>query len=134
GRLPQPSDFTEAAGLLRTVMGNQFPAWDDATWDLYARRTWEETERGLLARYDPALSQALADLEPCEPAPVLWPQCDALAHAPMMVLRGEHSDILSAATVAAMRKRRKDLQAIEIAGQGHAPLLSGEETLGAIAE
>jgi pimeloyl-ACP methyl ester carboxylesterase len=64
GRLPQPRDFAEAVEILRAVMGNQFPAWDDATWDLYARRTWEETEHGLVARYDPALSQALADLDP----------------------------------------------------------------------
>jgi pimeloyl-ACP methyl ester carboxylesterase len=132
GRMPQPRDFADAALLLRTVMGNQFPAWDDADWHLYAQRTWVETESGLVVRYDPALSQTLSSLDPGEPAPVLWPQFDALGHAPILVLRGEHSDILSRATVEAMRARRKDLEAIEVAGQGHAPLLSGDETLGAI--
>lgn len=133
GRMPQPRDFRDATTLLRSVMGNQFPAWDDATWGLYARRTWEETERGLVPRYDPALSQSLAHLDPGEPVPALWPQFDALEGAPVMVVRGEHSDILSRATVAAMSARRKDLEAIEIPGQGHAPLLSGDETIGAIA-
>jgi pimeloyl-ACP methyl ester carboxylesterase len=132
GRMPQPRDFADAALLLRTVMGNQFPAWDDADWHLYAQRTWVETENGLVVRYDPALSQTLSSVDPGEPAPVLWPQFDALGHAPMLVLRGEHSDILSRATVEAMRARRKDLEAIEVAGQGHAPLLSGAETLAAI--
>ena len=126
GRMPQPRDFADARGLLRKIMGSQFPAWDEATWDLYARRTWEETERGLVPLYDPALSQALANVDPGEPAPVLWPQFDALAESPIMVLRGEHSDVLSRTTVEAMRKRRRDLEAVEIAGQGHAPLLIGE--------
>jgi pimeloyl-ACP methyl ester carboxylesterase len=134
GRIPQPRDFNDAARLLRTIMGNQFPAWDDGTWDRYARLTWEETERGLAVRYDPALSQALANVDPGEPAPTMWPQFDALAGAPVMVIRGEHSELLSRATVEAMRKRRKDLEAIEISGQGHAPLLSGGGTIGAIAE
>jgi pimeloyl-ACP methyl ester carboxylesterase len=49
-----------------------------------------------------------------------------------MVLRGEHSDVLSRKTVDAMRKRRKNIETIEVAGQGHAPLLSGDETIGAI--
>jgi pimeloyl-ACP methyl ester carboxylesterase len=132
GRMPQPRDFTDAAGLLRKIMGGQFPAWDEATWDLYARRTWQESGRGLIPLYDPALSQALANVDPGEPAPVLWPHFDALADVPLMVLRGEHSDILSRTTIEAMRRRRKDLEAIEIAGQGHAPELSGDDTIAPI--
>lgn len=134
GRLPEPRDFAEGAALLRAVMGNQFPSWDDAAWDLHARRTWEETDGRLKPRYDPALSQALAAVDPGEPAPALWPQFDALAGAPLMVLRGEHSDLLSRATVEAMRARRPDLAAIEIAGQGHAPALGDGRTIGPIRE
>ena len=50
-----------------------------------------------------------------------------------MVIRGEHSDLLSRETVAAMRARRPDLEAIEIAGEGHAPLLADDRTLEPIA-
>ena len=32
--------------------------------------------------------------------PELWPQFAALAHAPMLAIRGENSDILSAKTLA----------------------------------
>jgi pimeloyl-ACP methyl ester carboxylesterase len=129
GRMPKPADYAEAAGLLRAAMGNQFPAFEPADWEDYARRTWQETERGLELRYDPALSRALAVLDAGDPLPVLWPQFDALAHAPMMVIRGKYSDLLSPETVAAMRARRPDLAVLEVTGQGHAPVLTDERTI-----
>lgn len=129
GRLPQPRDLKDAARLLRAVMGSQFPGWDDRDWENYAGRTWEQTERGLMPRYDPALAQALSNVDPGEPAPVLWPQFDALAGVPIFVIRGEHSDILSPATIEAMRARRNGIEVLEVAGQGHAPVLTEPRTI-----
>ena len=133
GRLPKPANHAEAIELLRAVMGSQFPALDAAAWDLYVRRTWREVEgQGLVPWYDVAISKTLETIDPGErPAP-LWPQFDALAHAPIMVVRGEHTDLLSRETVAAMRARRPDLEFVEIPGQGHAPLLTGPETIAPI--
>lgn len=126
GKLAKPSSWEEAASILRSTMATQFPSLSDETWALLAKRNWHETPNGIEPRCDPALSATLKSVDPSEPAPVLWPQFDALAPAPVMVLRGELSDLLSRSTVDAMRTRRPDLEAIDVAGQGHAPLLMDE--------
>jgi pimeloyl-ACP methyl ester carboxylesterase len=133
GKLPKPASYEDAIRIMRPVMAAQFPGFSDADWLRYVRRTFQEAAGGgLELRYDPAISAALATVDPSVPPPPLWPQFDALPQVPLMVIRGEHSDLLSRATVAEMRVRRPDLEAIEVAGQGHAPMLTDGSTLGPI--
>jgi len=133
GKLPNPASWAEAAARLREAMGEQFPAFDEARWLDYARRTWMNGKSGLVPRSDPAISAALTDIDPAVPAPDLWKQFDALAAAaPMLVIRGEHSDLLTRETLVAMRERKPALEWIEITGQGHAPVLDDIATIGPI--
>ena len=53
----------------------------------------------------------------------MWKQFDALGGVPVMVIRGENSDILSADDRRRHGARRPDLVAIEVPDQGHTPLL-----------
>lgn len=133
GRMPRPDSWSDAVHILRAAMGGHFPTLDDAGWDFYARTTWREGEDGLEHACDLALSAVLKDVDPAEPAPTLWPQFDALPRVQLMVIRGENSDLLSRETVGMMRARRPDLVVLDVPGQGHAPLLRDETTLGPIA-
>ena len=50
-----------------------------------------------------------------------------------MVVRGELSDILTAATVAEMATRHPGLEVLDIPDQGHTPLLAEADTIARIA-
>src|SRR5689334_4282203 len=123
GKLPQPRTFEEGAEIQRRLFGAQFTRLGDADWLASARPTWREHDGRLIPTYDPKLVQALAAVDPDRPLPPLWPQFDALAQIPLMVIRGANSDLLSAATVEAMRARRREMTTLVIPDQGHTPLL-----------
>jgi pimeloyl-ACP methyl ester carboxylesterase len=133
GKLPQPGSFTEGAEALRRLFGAQFPKLGEADWLASARRTWQERDGRLVLTYDPHLADGLAALAPDQPLPTMWPQFDALAHVPMMIIRGANSDILSAETLAAMQARRRATTVLEIPDKGHAPLLAEPDTITRIA-
>jgi pimeloyl-ACP methyl ester carboxylesterase len=58
----------------------------------------------------------------------VWPLWDAIS-CPTLLLRGAKSDLLSAATAAAMQARGPRPQLIEFPGVGHAPMLMSEEQM-----
>ena len=102
-------------------------------WLAAARRTWKNERGALVATYDVRLASTLADFDSDRPPPTLWNEFDALARVPVLVIRGATSDILSEATVNAMRARHPDLECIEVPDQGHVPLLEGAMLLQRIA-
>jgi pimeloyl-ACP methyl ester carboxylesterase len=134
GQLPVPRDFADGAEILRRVSAAQFPRLTDADWLAAAHRTWRQDGGGLVITYDTRLACALASFDPAHPLPAMWPQFDALASVPLMVIRGANSDLLSAATVEAMRARRAAMTILEIHDQGHAPLLAEADTIARIAD
>jgi pimeloyl-ACP methyl ester carboxylesterase len=133
GKLPQPKTTTEGAGVLRDLFGAQFPTLTAEHWVAAAQRTWRIDNGELVLTYDVKLAQTLADFDVEHPLPPLWKEFDALAPVPVLVIRGAFSDILSEASVNAMRARHPGLDYTEIPAQGHVPLLEGEELLRGIA-
>ncbi len=108
-----------AADSLRANFGAAFNGLSDAEWLAFARRLYRERDGRLVPDYDPALLgpfQSAGDLD-------LWPLFDALPDMPVLLLRGEHSEILSAEVCQQMRVRRPELICCEVPGRGHAPLL-----------
>jgi pimeloyl-ACP methyl ester carboxylesterase len=132
GKIPRPHDFAEGAATLRQLFGAQFPGLGEADWLAWAHRSWRQDNAGLVARYDQALANTLADITPDQSMPDMWAQFEALPPVPLMVVRGVLSDILSAETVEAMRERRADIEVVEVPDQGHAPLLAEPDIMSRI--
>ena len=133
GKLPQPASFEDAGDILRALFASQFTKLSRDDWIAFARRTFKSAGGRIVPDYDVRLMETLAATDLERPLPDLWNQFDALARVPVMVIRGGNSDILSAATVEAMRARRTGLDVLEVPDEGHAPLLEGPEVIARIA-
>jgi pimeloyl-ACP methyl ester carboxylesterase len=134
GKLPTPRNFEDAAEILRRLFHNQFPKLTHDEWLASARRTFKEENGRMVPNYDVRLAKTLEAINPDQPLPALWKQFDALAHVPVMAIRGANSDLLLPATVDAMRARHAGLETFEVADQGHAPLLTDADSIARIAE
>jgi pimeloyl-ACP methyl ester carboxylesterase len=123
GKLPQPRSFAEGAEILRRLFGAQFPKLTSEQWLVAAQRNWKMDDGELVPTYDVRLSRTMAEFHIERPLPPLWNEIDALSRVPVLVIRGANSDILSAATVTAMREHHPTMESVEVADQGHVPLL-----------
>jgi pimeloyl-ACP methyl ester carboxylesterase len=126
GKLPQPRSYAEGAGILRRLFAAQFPNLTAEQWLASAQRTWKTGGGELMPTYDVRLASTLAEIDIEHPLPPMWNEFNALARTPILVIRGANSDILSAATVTAMRAHDPDIEVIEVPDQGHVPLLDGD--------
>ena len=131
GRIPLPHSWADAGRIVRDMNGKQFTRINDAEWIEIARQLFNEKDGKPTAGYDTKLSAALSVLD--GPPPALWPQFEALKRVPVMVLRGENSDILSAATVEEMRRRHPNITAHTVRWEGHAPFLRDAHTINEVA-
>jgi len=132
GKLPIARNFEEGAEILRWLFEAQFTKLTPQDWIAFAQRTWREHRGALMPNHDLKLARALRGLS-LERLPTLWDQFDALAHIPLMVIRGANSDMLASTTVNAMLVRRGQLEVVVIRDQGHAPLLAEPKVIRRIA-
>jgi len=132
GRMPVPKTWADAMHIMREINGRGFPDFTDAQWDHMARGVFEERKGRLALSYDRKLAKAIGTVDLSRPFPDLWPQFVAMGQMPAFVLRGEHSDVLSAETLEEMVERHPNLRAMTVPEQGHAPVLQEQEPVEAI--
>ena len=129
----RPKNWDDAIKTARATQGAHFPGFTDADWEEYARMTYAEDRKGPYRDFDQRLMKTMADIDFQKPAPAMWAQFAGLRNLPVMVIRGETSDLLSTETIDKMQRLHPDLNVLEVAGQGHAPMLSGSTILSRIA-
>ena len=91
----------------------------EGAWRSFAEATFHEGADGLLhVNWDLNLARTLG-----RDVPDLWPYYRALRPLPVLALRGETSDVLTAETLARMAEAKPDLIQVTVAGVGHVPPL-----------
>jgi pimeloyl-ACP methyl ester carboxylesterase len=134
GKVPVPASWAEATELVKSMNKRFFTNLTHEEWEELARQVFCE-ERGRPAPgYDNRLADALSEIDISQKVPTMWPQFEALRQVPVLALRGEHSDLLSAATLAEMERRHPRLASVTVHAQGHAPLLKDRFTIGMISD
>ena len=132
GKVEPARNWREAAERIREINAAAFPDYTDDDWLRFARDLYLERDGVPVPAYDPAISQAMGDADSGAVPPDLWPFFDAIVDIPMLLIRGELSDILAADCVARMRERDSDLTVVEVPRVGHAPTLIEPAALQAI--
>ncbi|MDA5194236.1 alpha/beta fold hydrolase [Govanella unica] len=126
GKTNPPLSWAEAEEQTRGLNAEIFPDFSPADWYKFTRSLYREDnsygrERPVLD-YDPLIAQSLAEGDAVPPD--LWDLFEALAAKPVLVIRGEMSDILSRDTLAEMQSRHPGLETVTVPKRGHAPLLT----------
>ncbi|MFL0694316.1 MAG: alpha/beta fold hydrolase [Agrobacterium tumefaciens] len=123
GNRRMPDNYAEAAEILAATHGAEFPALKQDDWAGMAQALYRDIDGKLSADFDPAIAAQFRAADLSQPFPDLWAQFALLADKRVMVIRGEHSRLLSRATTNEMAQRHAQCTVGEAKGQGHAPLL-----------
>lgn len=125
------ADWDEAARAIAANNRHIPESFGDDDWMRFARRACREQDGAVTFDYDPAIAipfEAAASAPPVD----IWPMFNELAGHPLLVLRGEQSDLLDEEAFDRMRDAAPGAQFAIIPGVGHAPTLDEPEAAAAI--
>ncbi|MDQ3074236.1 MAG: alpha/beta hydrolase [Pseudomonadota bacterium] len=125
------ASWDEAAGDARERHGATFARWGPGEWERYVRRICREEKGEVRFDYDMKIAD---NFQRAAGSPQIdaRPFYKALDGRPVTILRGEHSDLLSAETAAAMVAALDDAELVTVPHVGHTPNLEEPESHAAI--
>jgi pimeloyl-ACP methyl ester carboxylesterase len=124
-------DSWDEAATAIAANNRHVPAhYSHADWVEMARRVCREEDGRIGFDYDMAI--ALPFEAAAAPRVDMWPLFTALGRTPLLVVRGEVSDLLSAEALAKMHAAVPDMKSVTVPGVGHAPELDEPEAVAAI--
>jgi len=121
GRSPKVSHWQDAVAQVRRVNEVAWPDLSQARWEEITRRSYQANPDGTFEPYaDPMIGEAL---RAAGPARDTWPLWRVLGDIPVLLLRGELSDLLTPSIVERMAREKPGLESVTVPNRGHAPLL-----------
>ena len=125
--------WMHAARALAELHGETHPGYTLEDWLAMAKRTMVLVSNGRIAfDYDMKIAEPIFASDQAAVPPDLWPMLRALAGRPAVLVRGEHSAILSAATLGEMAAALPGARTVTVPATGHAPTLDEPEVRAAI--
>ena len=129
GNDPRFPSLRELEAYVREVY-SPFGPLNDRQWQNLVNSSARKTADGDYGlNYDPAVSTPLKSM-PLEDVD-LWPMWDRVA-CPVLLVRGQTSDVLLAETAQEMRRRGPKADFIELEGIGHAPTLMSDSQIATV--
>ncbi len=126
-----PASWAEAMQGLRRVNGDTFDM-GDADWMKMTRAIYRDEAGQPVLDHDPRIGDAIRASVSESVSVDPWAIFAAFQAMPMLVIRGEGSDILSRETVNRMAAQHPACSMAEIPKRGHAPFLNEPEAVRAI--
>lgn len=132
GRQGNWPTWVHAARDLGSRNNDVYPDWGLVEWLAFAKRLCRISASGrIVFDYDPRIAEPFR-LPHGDAGSDLWAAFAALASLPVLSLRGERSDVLSAATQQVMAARLPQLQVATVPGVGHPPTLAEPAAVAAV--
>jgi pimeloyl-ACP methyl ester carboxylesterase len=123
--------WDEAAAALARHQASAFPHYGEQEWLAMARRNCREQDGEIRFDYDMAIVEPFRTAGTA-PKVDLWPLFKALGQKPLLAIRGELSNLLSADVLARMQEAVPAMRSATIPNVGHAPTLDEPEAVAAI--
>jgi pimeloyl-ACP methyl ester carboxylesterase len=125
--------WDEAADAIAANYGGNFERFTHADWVAMAKRNCREDNGEIRFDYDMAIAEPFKTAGPA-PQVDLWPLFTALGRKPLLVVRGQKSDLLTTQTTDKMRTVAPGMKLAVVPGVGHAPELNEPEAIAALDE
>lgn len=132
GKSSNHPTWMHAARALQESSGSVYPDWSIEDWLAMAKRVYRLSSAGrIVLDYDARIAEPFR-LPGNEAGPDMWRAFAALRDVPVLVVRGERSDMLSGATAERMIATLPAARLVTVPRVGHVPTLAEPEALGAI--
>ncbi|MDT9597425.1 alpha/beta fold hydrolase [Sphingosinicella rhizophila] len=133
GRSQSWPTWVHAARHFQDYQGNVYPEWKLEQWLIFAKRLCKLNGSGrIVPDYDARIAEPFKTPAGESGGFDLWPAFRALSGMPALLVHGALSDLLTAETVALMKKKKPMLESVTVAGVGHAPTLEEPEAVAGI--
>ena len=132
GREVAFEDWDQAIAVLTDRNREVFPRWGDGEWERFTRRIMHEESDGIRFQYDMRIADNFRAATE-GPQGANWHLYECLAGRPVLILRGDRSDLLSDRIARQMVERLEgDAELVVVPDVGHTPNLEEPEAQAAM--